>query len=252
MMSLYNKIAGWFKFKTTGIHSDIAVVENGISESQQSELLKSEDKRLEDAYAEMSAAEIEDLLKWGNKCLDVPYEEMSIEQKVMTSQYLAGLNNAEAQFQLGMFYTEGLGVKQDYEQAVVLYRRSAEQGFSQAQFNLGCMYDQGLGVPKSSSLAMNWHLKAANQGLATAQYSLGVYNEQTLARPNLALAASWYQKSADQGYIEAQYNLGLFYAKGLGVAKDQDKALTLFRKAAKQGHTNALSILKLHKLQRSI
>lgn len=228
MAQLLDKIAAWFKPKTTA-NQNISM----------------------DAEKEMSPSQLDELLKWGDKCADVPYAEMSIEQKLMTFRYFADLGDAEGQFQLGMMYNEGLGVKQDIEQALVLYRRSAEQGFPLAQYNLGCMHDQGLGVVQSRSLAIKWYLKAANQGLAKAQYNLGVYYAQVLTPPNPAIAVTWYQKSAEQGYIEAQYNLGLLYAKGIGIAEDQGTALTLFRKAAKQGHANALAILKLHKLQLS-
>jgi len=45
-------------------------------------------------------------------------------------------------------YNEGLGVPQDYKEAVRLYRLAAEQGHAEAQYNLGQMYRQGLGVPQ--------------------------------------------------------------------------------------------------------
>ena len=43
-------------------------------------------------------------------------------------------------------YDNGLGVPQDYKEAVKWYRLSAEQGHASAQINLGNMYAEGQGV----------------------------------------------------------------------------------------------------------
>ena len=54
--------------------------------------------------------------------------------------------NAQAQFNLGVMYYDGQGVKQDYKKAREFFQKSANQGFAEAQFNLGIMYDNGQGV----------------------------------------------------------------------------------------------------------
>ena len=45
--------------------------------------------------------------------------------------------NALAQFNLGLMYDKGEGVKRDYKKAVKWYKLAARQGISSAQFNLG-------------------------------------------------------------------------------------------------------------------
>ena len=40
-------------------------------------------------------------------------------------------------------YHQGVGVPQDYQEAVKWFRLSAEQGFAQAQYNLAVMYEDG-------------------------------------------------------------------------------------------------------------
>ena len=52
--------------------------------------------------------------------------------------------------------------------------QAAEQGYAKAQFNLGLMYDSGRGVRQDYTKAVQWYRKAAEQGLADAQYNLGV------------------------------------------------------------------------------
>ena len=53
-----------------------------------------------------------------------------------------------AQTDLGVHYLNGLGVRQDNDEAVAWYRKGAAQGLAMAQHNLGVMYDNGLGVDR--------------------------------------------------------------------------------------------------------
>ena len=65
--------------------------------------------------------------------------------------------NASAQVNLGVMYTRGRGVPQDFKEAVSWYRKAAMQGDVVAQFNLGVMYFNGQGVAKDYSEAMSWY-----------------------------------------------------------------------------------------------
>ena len=53
--------------------------------------------------------------------------------------------NAWAQGAIGALYDNGMGVPQNYYEAVKWYRMAAEQNYAQAQNALGIMYDQGTG-----------------------------------------------------------------------------------------------------------
>jgi TPR repeat protein len=50
---------------------------------------------------------------------------------------------------------------------------------------------------------------------------------------------SQWQKEAQQGDPDAQYNLAYLYENGIGVPKDEAKALEWYQKAADQGHSSA-------------
>ena len=67
----------------------------------------------------------------------------------------------------------GLGVKEDYAEAVKWYRKAAEQGQAEAQFTLGLFYYCGNGVKQDYTEAVKWYRKAAEQGDADAQCNLG-------------------------------------------------------------------------------
>ena len=79
-------------------------------------------------------------------------------------QKLAEQGNVEAQRKLGRMYEEGLGVTQDYREAVKWYLKAAEKGNAQAQYKLGTMYALGKGVRKDRLEAGKWFGKAAGQG----------------------------------------------------------------------------------------
>ena len=98
---------------------------------------------------------------------------------------------------------------------------AAEKGDAQAQFNLGVMYYQGKGVKQNFKEALKWFQKAAEQGLAEAQSNLGVMyaKGQGMAR-DYKEAVKWYRKAADQGLAAAQASLGMMYFQGRGVLED--------------------------------
>jgi len=72
--------------------------------------------------------------------------------------------NGDAQYLLGLCYTEGKGVPKDDAEAVKWYRMAAEQGHAQAQNNLGACYARGEGVPKDAVTAYMWLNLASAQG----------------------------------------------------------------------------------------
>ena len=82
--------------------------------------------------------------------------------------------DAEGQYLLGHFYSEGKGVAQDQSEALKWYRKSAEQGYAEAQAILGRCYKNGEGVPQDYAEAFKWHLKAAKQGHGGAQTALAI------------------------------------------------------------------------------
>jgi TPR repeat protein len=59
---------------------------------------------------------------------------------------LAEEGNDVAQLGVGFMYRDGLGVVQDYAEAVRWYRLAADQGNVYAQYDLGVMYRDGLGI----------------------------------------------------------------------------------------------------------
>ena len=80
--------------------------------------------------------------------------------------------NADAQYNLGIMYASGLGVIQDYNEAVKWFRLSSSQGNADAQFYLGFMYEVGQGVTQDYVRAHMWlniSAMAGNEKAKTAR-----------------------------------------------------------------------------------
>ena len=101
---------------------------------------------------------------------------------------LANRNHDAAQYYLGSMYKYGYSVRQDNEQAIEWYMKSAKQGYSDAvamvrelaskhsmplaMFGLGELYGSALGVEQDDVQAADWFLRAAQRGYVPAQIKM--------------------------------------------------------------------------------
>ena len=152
-----------------------------------------------------------------------------------------------AQYMLGFCYYKGLGVTQDYAVAGKWFRKAAELNYAEAQLVLGVCYANGEGVAKNKMEAVRWYRKAAEQNNSDAQCNLGncYANGEGVAKDDVE-AVKWYRKAAEQNCALAQDNLGNCYANGRGVVKDAVEAVKWYRKAAEQNLANAQCLLGLY------
>jgi len=158
----------------------------------------------------------------------------------------ADQGHAEAQYILGLLYSKGQGVAQDYAAAMKWYRMPADPGDVPAQYHLGHWYRNGQGVAQDYSAAMKWYRMAADQGDAQAQYNLGeMYYEGHGVAQDYSAAMKWYRMAADQGHAGAQGSLGVMYYGGKGVPQNTSEALRLLHKAQLQGYDPAKQGIEL-------
>ena len=61
----------------------------------------------------------------------------------------------------------------DHVEAVKWYRKAAEQNYAEAQYNLGVCYTNGQGVAKDAVEAVKWFRKAAEQNHAAGSIQSG-------------------------------------------------------------------------------
>ena len=110
---------------------------------------------------------------------------------------LASKGDNEAQKAMGDYFFE---IKNDGE-AMVWYKKAAENGNAKAQWHLGARYFAGWGVKKDLSQAEYWFRKSAEQGDAGGQHGLGgCYH----AKHDFVNAKHWLEKAAAQGHADAK------------------------------------------------
>lgn len=121
-------------------------------------------------------------------------------QEVSEILKLAEAGNPNAQNQLGVLYSEGRGVPQNYLEAKDWFKKAADQGHADAQVNLGTLYSLGQGATFSDQMALFWFQKAAEQRNALAFAKLGMMYERGRGVPqSLVDAHMWYNLSAAYG-----------------------------------------------------
>ena len=84
----------------------------------------------------------------------------------------AEANSAEAQFQLGVMYSEGTGGPKDDVAARALFEKAAAQGHAQALDWLGAYVLSGRGGPQSTEAAKGYYEQAAALGNEDAKAAL--------------------------------------------------------------------------------
>jgi TPR repeat protein len=77
---------------------------------------------------------------------------------------LAAKGDVDAQLFIGVMYSKGQGVEQDFQQSLRWLLKAAEQGDAQAQSKLGVMYGNGQGVAQDIVQAHKWYSLAALAG----------------------------------------------------------------------------------------
>lgn len=98
--------------------------------------------------------------------------------------------------------------------------------------------ERGLSAFQKKDYAQAFQLlkPLADKGNTEAQRKLGVmYRHGLGVRKNDNIAISWYRKAAEGGHVRAQNNLGIMYRFGMGVKKDLSEAVHWLTAAAEQG-----------------
>jgi TPR repeat protein len=154
---------------------------------------------------------------------------------------------ASTAYEQGLQYYFGRGVPQDSKQAAVFFEQAAtRENHPAAQFNLGVLYEQGEGLRKDIQAAVYWYQKAAHQNYAKAQYNLGYLLLEGFGVPkDPVVALHWLEKAAHQGYVQAEYQVGCAYLEAKGVSQNRALALTWLRRAAAHHHKDAQQALIL-------
>lgn len=180
---------------------------------------------------------------WGDSAAGMAaFKNKDYQRAYQEFKASADAGQAEAEFDLGVMYAQGLGVLRDLNAAASWYRKAADQGNAEAEFALGQMYAHGWGVPRDTADAIRWFEMANSvdsDGPPTDWLAIEGYGMDK----DPAQAVFWYQKAANSGHPEAQYFLALQYASGKGVKKDEEQAERWISSSASQGYAAAMAEL---------
>jgi TPR repeat protein len=101
--------------------------------------------------------------------------------------------DAEAQYQLGVLYDRGMGVRPDFAQRQAWWSKAAAQGYAPALVALAELARSGDGVPKSDAEALRLYREAANRGSSEAAVELARALAAGRGGPRDAVEAwQWY------------------------------------------------------------
>lgn len=120
----------------------------------------------------------------------------------------------------------------NYEAALRLAQPAAEEGDDVAMQVLGLLYYNGKTVHQNFKEAFKWWRASADKGNCRSQSNLAhLFRIGAGVAINFEEAAKWHQRSADQNCPSGYRGLGEMYEKGQHFAKDNVKALELYRKS---------------------
>lgn len=151
-------------------------------------------------------------------------------------EVLAKKGNPEAQYHLGMFYNNGIGVAQNTKAAYEWFQKSAAGSDPLGNYKLGCYYNgQGKGVVAiDHQKALQYKLIAAKQGYALAQVDVASIFFQD---GNQNEALHWLKLAAAQGDFDALYALFNLYYQGKYIEKNIYEAYLNLNLAAKAANS---------------
>lgn len=119
----------------------------------------------EEAQQETKKKTVQDYLQEAKKNQQAGNTEMAFQQYMIAAR---DYGHPEAQFEVARCYQNGTGVEKSEENALVWYKKAAEQCDAEAQCALGECYYQARGVEKDDKEARIWYEAAATQGNVTA------------------------------------------------------------------------------------
>ncbi|ETE63456.1 Protein sel-1-like 2, partial [Ophiophagus hannah] len=166
-----------------------------------------------------------------------------------------------AQFQLGVMYYGGLGVRRDFKLAFKYFYFAFENGHLLAVYYLAQMYAEGTGVFKSCQNAVEVSSSNHLLKITIMFLQLGGWSEMfrtayfAYQSGNIDSSLVQYAYLAEMGYEEAQINsayimesgnvfarvkIGDYYFYGFGTTKDYVSAVTYYTLAANQLSAEAM------------
>ena len=154
-------------------------------------------------------------------------------------------NNLFGMLNMARYYFHGIGIANDTEKALALYKKAFDSGFSDAMVECGDSYLYGTATSEPDyQKAVSCYQEARLKRSPAAAHRLGLmYLEGWGVPKDTQMALNYFNMAMDSQYLEAITDMGIFYKEGKLVEQDYSKALELLLKAANKGSFKAMSEL---------
>lgn len=170
--------------------------------------------------------------------------EEDMKQALMWYKKAAEQQQKSSYNSIGNIYRTGKGVKQDFKEAFHWFKLGADAKDAQAMLNLGNCYYFGMGTEKNLNEALKWWQESANYSNVYALAQMGdCYYYGIGVERNIEKAIDYFTQAADRNIAGAQFRLGCLYYTGEGVEKDLAHSELLMRKARDGGMKEAEDFL---------
>jgi len=135
---------------------------------------------------------------------------------------------------LGDATQSGYGVDKSDEDAVALYRRAANLGDAKARFRLGQAYETGQGIAQSTGSALTqYELAATSDPHAALRYAeIALANQANSEFVPKHSPTELLEYANESGLTRAGFILGSLLVKGGLIEKNEQRAMSLFQRAA--------------------
>lgn len=132
-------------------------------------------------------------------------------------------DDIDAMCYYGKLLMKGTDVEMNKPEAIKYFRKAAARGQAEAKFQLGRVYEEGIeDVPKDIGQALDLYKESSNAGFPKAYYRLGkhYFNDLNKKKEGIEL----FEKAADFYDVDALKELARIYSEGDGAPVNQDKA----------------------------
>ena len=126
----------------------------------------------------------------------------------------AANGDTKANYNLGIMYREGLGVKKDDVQSLAHFIGAAENGHMLGNYAVGLAFLTGKGSDIDVDAAIHYFTEAALLGHAISPVEIGsLYFRGRLVEKNFVSAHFWWSLAQDRNAPNALKNLGVLLSK---------------------------------------
>ncbi|MCJ1347182.1 ERAD-associated protein, partial [Peltigera leucophlebia] len=153
---------------------------------------------------------------------------------ILTEDNGIGRIAAKAAGYMGRMFLRGEGTEQSFEKALTWFNRGIKNGDSLCQYEMGVMYLHGLGVKKDANTAADYFKVAADQDFPSAQVNLG---KLFLDQGDVQTATRFFELAARHNHIEAFYHLAEMSNNGVGRERSCGVATVYYKLVAEKVET---------------